>query len=115
MWRVNVKGSLRLIRGALPQLAVCGHGRVINVGSVAGRRAGSNEGYAMTTFAMVALTHGIRREGRAAGIRATVICLGDVDTDITLNDDDIRPQEMAAQRHRRLGRDRAHAAEQRLL
>jgi NAD(P)-dependent dehydrogenase (short-subunit alcohol dehydrogenase family) len=40
-------------------------------GSLAGKRVGSNVGYAMTKFAVVALTHGIRREARAAGIRAT--------------------------------------------
>ncbi|WP_247989677.1 SDR family NAD(P)-dependent oxidoreductase [Bradyrhizobium sp. 186] len=62
MWRVNVKGPLRLIRASLPHLAVCGHGRVINLGSLAGERVGSNVGYAMTKFAVVALTHGIRRE-----------------------------------------------------
>jgi NADP-dependent 3-hydroxy acid dehydrogenase YdfG len=95
MWRVNVKGPLRLIRAALPHLAVCGHGRVINLGSLAGKRVGSNVGYAMTKFAVVALTHGIRREGRAAGIRATVICPGYVATDMTLNDDEIPRHEMS--------------------
>jgi len=95
MWRINVKGPLRLIRTALPHLAVCGHGRVINLGSLAGKRVGSNVGYAMTKFAVVALTHGIRREGRAAGIRATVICPGYVATDMTLNDDEIPRHEMS--------------------
>ncbi|WP_246230344.1 SDR family NAD(P)-dependent oxidoreductase [Bradyrhizobium cytisi] len=95
MWRVNVKGPLRLVRATLPHLAVCGHGRVINLGSLSGKRVGSNVGYAMTKFAMVALTHGIRREGRAAGIRATVICPGYVATDMTLNDDEIPRHEMS--------------------
>jgi NADP-dependent 3-hydroxy acid dehydrogenase YdfG len=95
MWRVNVKGPLRLVRATLAHLAVCGHGRVINLGSLSGKRVGSNVGYAMTKFAMVALTHGIRREGRAAGIRATVICPGYVATDMTLNDDEIPRHEMS--------------------
>ncbi|MCP3467400.1 SDR family NAD(P)-dependent oxidoreductase [Bradyrhizobium sp. CCGUVB23] len=95
MWRVNVKGPLRLVRAALPHLAACGHGRVINLGSLAGKRVGSNVGYAMTKFAVVALTHGIRREGRAAGIRATVICPGYVATDMTLKDDEIPRHEMS--------------------
>ncbi|MCP3443096.1 SDR family NAD(P)-dependent oxidoreductase [Bradyrhizobium sp. CCGUVB14] len=95
MWRVNVKGPLRLVRATLPHLAVCGHGRVINLGSLSGKRVGSNVGYAMTKFAIVALTHGIRREGRAAGIRATVICPGYVATDMTLNDDEIPRHEMS--------------------
>jgi NADP-dependent 3-hydroxy acid dehydrogenase YdfG len=95
MWRVNVKGPLRLVRATLPHLAVCGHGRVINLGSLSGKRVGGNVGYAMTKFAVVALTHGIRREGRAAGIRATVICPGYVATDMTLNDDEIPRHEMS--------------------
>ncbi|WP_027548158.1 SDR family NAD(P)-dependent oxidoreductase [Bradyrhizobium sp. WSM2254] len=95
MWRVNVKGPLRPVRAALPHLAVCGHGRVINLGSLAGKRVGSNVGCAMTKFAAVALTHGIQREGRAAGIRATVICPGYVATDMTLNDDEIPRHEMS--------------------
>lgn len=96
MWRVNVKGPLRAVRAALPYLGVCGHGRVVNLGSLAGKRVGSNVGYAMTKFAVVALTHGIRREGRAAGIRATVICPGYVATDMTLADDEIPRHEMSA-------------------
>lgn len=96
MWRINVKGPLRVVRAALPHLAVCGHGRVINLGSLSGKRVGSNVGYAMTKFAVVALTHGIRREGRAAGIRATVICPGYVATDMTLADDEIPRHEMSS-------------------
>jgi NAD(P)-dependent dehydrogenase (short-subunit alcohol dehydrogenase family) len=95
MWRINVKGPLRMIRAALPHLGVCGHGRVVNLGSLSGRRVGSNVGYAMTKFAVVALTHGLRREGRAAGIRATVVCPGYVATDMTLNDDEIPRHEMS--------------------
>jgi NADP-dependent 3-hydroxy acid dehydrogenase YdfG len=95
MWRINVKGPLRVIRAALPHLAVCGHGRVVNLGSLSGRRVGSNVGYAMTKFAVVALTHGLRREGRTAGIRATVVCPGYVATDMTLNDDEIPRHEMS--------------------
>ena len=95
MWRINVKGPLRMIRAALPHLAICGHGRVVNLGSLSGRRVGSNVGYAMTKHAVVALTHGLRREGRAAGIRATVVCPGYVATDMTLNDDEIPRHEMS--------------------
>jgi len=94
MWRVNVIGPLRVIRAALPYLAKCGHGRVVNLGSLAGKRVGSNVGYAMTKFAVVALTHGVRREGRDAGIRATVICPGYVATDMTVNETEIPRQEM---------------------
>ncbi len=94
MWRINVKGPLRVIRAALPHLAVCGHGRVVNLGSLSSKRVASNVGYAMTKFAVAALTHGVRREGRDAGIRATMICPGYVATDMTLKDDEIARHEM---------------------
>lgn len=94
MWRVNVKGPLRVIRAALPHLEKSGCGRVINLGSLSGKRVASNVGYAMTKFAVVALTHGIRREGRDAGIRATVVCPGYIATDMTINDTEIPRHEM---------------------
>jgi NADP-dependent 3-hydroxy acid dehydrogenase YdfG len=94
MWRVNVKGPLRLTRAAFPYLAASGQGRVVNLGSLAGKRVASNVGYAMTKFAVVAMTHGVRREGRDAGIRATVVCPGYVATDMTVNDTEIARHEM---------------------
>lgn len=94
MWRVNVKGPLRVIRAALPYLEKSGTGRVVNLGSLSGKRVASNVGYAMTKFAVVALTHGVRREGRDAGVRATVVCPGYVATDMTINDHEIGRHEM---------------------
>lgn len=94
MWRINVKGPLRVVRAAYPHLARSGHGRVINLGSLSGKRVASNVGYAMTKFAVVALTHGIRREGRDVGIRATVICPGYVATDMTVGETEIARHEM---------------------
>lgn len=48
----------------------------------------------MTKFAVVAMTHGVRREGRDAGIRATVICPGYVATDMTAAETEIARHEM---------------------
>src|SRR5260370_34608160 len=59
MWRINVKGPLRVIRAALPHLADCGHGRGVNLGSLSGKRVGATIDYAITKFAMVALSHAI--------------------------------------------------------
>ncbi|MDO9435908.1 SDR family NAD(P)-dependent oxidoreductase [Hydrogenophaga sp.] len=95
MWRVNVKGPLRLVRAAFPHLAVSGCGRVVNLGSLAGKRVGTNVGYSMSKFAVVAMTHGVRREGRDAGIRATVICTGYVATDMTAAETGIERQDMS--------------------
>lgn len=95
MWRVNVKGPLRLVRAARTHLAQSGHGRVVVMGSLSSKRVASNVGYAMTKFAVGALSHGIRREGRADGIRSTLICPGYVATDMTLTDDEIPRAEMS--------------------
>ncbi len=94
MWRINVKGPLRVSRAAIPYLVASGSGRVINVASLAGRRVGSNVGYAMTKFAVVALTHGIRQEGWDKGVRATALCPGYIATDMTAQETEIPRADM---------------------
>ena len=85
LWAVNVKGPLRLARFAMPHLKACGTGRIVNVASLSGKRvANANAGYAMSKFAVVALTHALRREGWAEGVRATALCPGFVETDMTM-------------------------------
>ncbi len=84
LWAVNVKGPLRVIRAALPALKACGEGRVVNVSSLSGKRVGNeNVGYAMSKFALMAITQAVRREGWDSGIRATSLCPGFVATDMT--------------------------------
>ncbi|MEL7468607.1 MAG: SDR family NAD(P)-dependent oxidoreductase [Pseudomonadota bacterium] len=82
MFAVNFKGPLWLARAALPHLRACGHGRVINVVSLAGKRVMRNQilGYSASKHAAMALTHAIRESGWADGVRATSICPGMVDT-----------------------------------
>ena len=84
MWRVNVKGPMRLIRSAWPHLMAGGEGRVVNFASLSGKRvANENIGYAMSKFAVVALTQEVRRLGWEHGIRATALCPGFVATEMT--------------------------------
>lgn len=94
MWRINVKGPLRVTRAAIPHLVKTGQGRVINVASLAGRRVGSNVGYAMTKFAVVALTHGIRQELWDSGVRATALCPGYIATDMTSGETEVTREDM---------------------
>lgn len=84
MWEVNFKGPLRLLRAALPDLKACGHGRVINVVSLAGKRSLRHQilGYSASKHAALALTHSVRQAGWDDGLRATSICPGMVDTDM---------------------------------
>jgi NAD(P)-dependent dehydrogenase (short-subunit alcohol dehydrogenase family) len=84
MMLINVKAPMRLIRLALPYLGNNGEGRVINVASMSGKRVRNpNAGYAMSKFALVALTHAVRQYGWDRGIRATAICPSFVATDMT--------------------------------
>lgn len=84
MFRINVKGPLRLIRAALPALRSSGTGRVVNIASLSGKRvANSNFAYAISKFALIALTQATRLEGWDNGIRATALCPGFVATDMT--------------------------------
>jgi len=85
MWNVNARGPWRLIRAAWPHLAETGTGRIVNVASITGLRVKSAAatGYAMSKFALVALTHGVRLEGWRLGIRASALCPGFVATEMT--------------------------------
>jgi NAD(P)-dependent dehydrogenase (short-subunit alcohol dehydrogenase family) len=57
---------------------------VVNLASLSGKRvANENLGYAMSKFAVVAMTQEIRRQGFEHGIRACAVCPGFVATDMT--------------------------------
>ena len=95
MWLVNVKAPLRVIRAALPHLKNSGVGRVVNISSLSGKRVkNDNAGYAMSKFALMALTHSVRRLGWKHGIRATAICPSFVATDMTADVQDVNRAEM---------------------
>lgn len=104
MWEVNFKGPMRQIRAALPHLRKSGHGRVVILASLAGKRVlrASSLGYSASKFAAISLAHAVRRSGWADGIRATALCPGMVDTDMVADADipegefKIEPQAIAA-------------------
>lgn len=85
MWDVNFKGPLRLVRACMPSLKASGAGRVINVVSLAGKRVLRSEvlGYSASKHAALALTHAVRMAGWDDGVRATAVCPGQVETDMT--------------------------------
>lgn len=103
MWTVNAKGPMRVIRAAWPHLVAAGEGRVVNISSLSGKRVrNDNLGYAMSKFAVMALTQEVRRQGWDHGIRATAVCPGFVDTDMTSHVTKVsresmsRPEDIAA-------------------
>jgi NAD(P)-dependent dehydrogenase (short-subunit alcohol dehydrogenase family) len=85
MWDVNARAPFRMIRAAWPHLKSAGSGRIVNLASISGLRVKSaaSTGYAMSKFALVALTHGVRLEGWPHGIRAAALCPGFAATDMT--------------------------------
>ena len=102
-WTVNAKGPMRVVRAAWPHLVACGEGRVVTIASLSGKRVrNDNLAYAMSKFAVMALTQEVRRAGWEHGIRATAVCPGFVDTDMTSHVQHVprekmsRPEDIAA-------------------
>lgn len=85
MLDVNVKGPYRLTKLTLPHLRQAGEGRVVNLSSLSGVRVANDEaGYAMSKFAVTALSHVTKRVGWDDGVRVTNLCPGYVSTDMPL-------------------------------
>jgi NAD(P)-dependent dehydrogenase (short-subunit alcohol dehydrogenase family) len=95
IWAVNCKAPLSMIRCALPHLEAAGEGRIVNVASMSGKRVrNDNVAYNMSKFAVVALTHGVRRLGWEKGVRATALCPSFVRTEMTSGTAKIAAAEM---------------------
>jgi NADP-dependent 3-hydroxy acid dehydrogenase YdfG len=83
MLEVNLWGLLICTHAALPLLAESGGGDVVNVSSVAGRRADAGAAvYNMTKFGVHAFSEALRQEALHAGIRVTVVAPGFVETEL---------------------------------
>jgi 2-hydroxycyclohexanecarboxyl-CoA dehydrogenase len=78
---VNYKGCLRLTRAVVPGMAERGWGRVVNIGSDAGRVGSSLEGvYSGAKGAVIAFTKTLAREVARSGITANTVCPGPTET-----------------------------------
>lgn len=97
MFLVNTKTPLRVVRAAWPHLVASGHGRVVNIASLSGKRVGTsdNVGYQMSKYALVGATHAIRKAGWQHGIRATALCPGYVRTDMTAGATAVKAEAMS--------------------
>jgi NAD(P)-dependent dehydrogenase (short-subunit alcohol dehydrogenase family) len=97
IFAVNCKAPLNLIRHALPHLEASGAGRIVNIASLSGKRVKNDHvAYSMSKFAVVALTHSVRRLGWEKGVRATALCPSFVRTDMTADTDRIAAEHMSA-------------------
>ncbi|HWC81698.1 MAG TPA: SDR family NAD(P)-dependent oxidoreductase [Pseudonocardiaceae bacterium] len=78
---VNFKGALRVIKAVVPGMIERGFGRVVNIGSDAGRVGSSLESvYSGAKGGIIAFTKTLAREVATKGITANVVCPGPTDT-----------------------------------
>lgn len=93
---VNATGTYNCMREVLPQMRERRDGLIINISSIAGKRAGLLGGvaYNASKFAMTALATSVAQEEGKNGIRVTSIFPGEVETPIL----DQRPVPVSAER-----------------
>jgi 2-hydroxycyclohexanecarboxyl-CoA dehydrogenase len=78
---VNFLGALRTTHAVLPQMLESGWGRVINIGSDAGRVGSSLEAvYSGAKGGIVGFSKALAREVARSGITVNVVCPGPTDT-----------------------------------
>lgn len=96
LMNVNATGAYNCIRGVLPMMRARRDGVIINISSVAGKRAALLGGvaYNASKFAMSALGTSVALEEKDNGIRVTNIYPGEVETPIL----DMRPEPVSAER-----------------
>ena len=84
MMAVNVTGSFNCIHAALPGMRERNSGLIVNISSIAGKRAMKlgGVGYCASKFALTALGTTVGLEERENGIRVTNIYPGEVNTPI---------------------------------
>jgi len=99
MMAVNVTGSFNCIQAALPGMRERNSGLIVNISSIAGKRAMKlgGVGYCASKFALTALGTTVGLEERANGVRVTNIYPGEVNTPILAERPTPVPPEKLAQ------------------
>jgi 2-hydroxycyclohexanecarboxyl-CoA dehydrogenase len=78
---VNFKGALRMTHTLLPVMVADGFGRIVSIGSDAGRVGSSLESvYSGAKGGLIAFTKTIARESARHGVTANTVCPGPTDT-----------------------------------
>jgi 2-hydroxycyclohexanecarboxyl-CoA dehydrogenase len=78
---INFKGALRVSQAVVPGMVARGFGRVINIGSDAGRVGSSLEAvYSGAKGGIIAFTKTLAREVATTGVTVNTVCPGPTDT-----------------------------------
>jgi 2-hydroxycyclohexanecarboxyl-CoA dehydrogenase len=78
---VNLMGTFASTHAALPAMQAAGYGRIVNIGSEAGRIGSKgNAVYAATKGGIIAFTKSIARENARFGITVNTLAVGPIDT-----------------------------------
>lgn len=98
--QVNATGAYNLMAAVLPEMRAQQDGTIINVSSIAGKRAIELGGiaYCASKFAMTALGTAVGQEEAANGIRVTNVYPGEVDTPLL----EQRPQPVSDEHRSRM-------------
>ena len=98
--QINATGAYNCTHRVLPGMRAAGRGTIVNISSVAGKRAGPLGGvaYNASKFAMTALGLSVAAEEAPSGIRVTNIYPGEVDTPILQQ----RPRPVSEEHRRRI-------------
>lgn len=92
-FNVNVFGIFRVTKKFLPLLRAA-KGRIINIGSLAGKAARpSNAVYSGTKYALEAITDSLRRELRVAQVSVSLVQPGRVVTEMTKASNSVEPEQ----------------------
>lgn len=107
-WRrmidVNLLGVLYCTNAALPLMREQGGGDIVNVSSVAGRRATPGAAvYNLTKFGVVAFSDALRQEALHSAIRVSVVEPGYVDTELQGHNTNPAVQEATTKMRERIG------------
>lgn len=94
---VNLKGTLLCCRAVLDGMIARGAGRIVNLGSDAGRVGSSGEAvYSATKGGVIAFTKALAREVARHGITVNCVCPGPTDTALLAQVEDFDPKLHAA-------------------
>ncbi|HYP48888.1 MAG TPA: SDR family NAD(P)-dependent oxidoreductase, partial [Thermoleophilaceae bacterium] len=104
MIEVNLLGLLWCTHAALPLMREAGGGDVVNVSSVAGRRADAGAAvYTLTTWGVHAFSEALRQEALHADVRVSIVAPGFVDTELQGHNQNPVVQQALKRSHEQIG------------